>query len=939
MRPFKCILCGSLLFFLLSCSPNSSSRLDPFDPHPGMRKISSAGKTFLQGARDSSATADEMPPMASSFTYDYWIDTALVTQKEYASAAGRQPVSDSGSCGVGDDYPVYYVSWFDAVLFCNAKSKAGKLDTVYSYSGAPQQHRGSVYNLVDVHTHYDKNGYRLPTESEWEFAAREGTSSLPFPHLEDSVRARSYAWYAANASDRTHPVASLSPNAFGLYDMAGNVFEWTGDWKGFYCVSRITNSIGAAKPNAGGERVVKGGSYKTGFSRLRPSRRAAVYETSQSSAVSYIGLRCCRGIIPAPSYISADTLQAVTNSTVLLINNTGPFLGTSRARLVFVNVSRDLRTLCCVDFTASYPTVHEFKDYTSVYIPVISPNGKYAAFCTRGDGMDGTAAIYVRSLDSLAASPVKIPSDSAFEPRFWVDPVSRDTCLLYTNSAVGNASALWPSTATFMVKMAGAHTAGAAQRIIADGGFHGGRSSDGRYMVTGYPDLIMRDMTAGENRRLFLSPGNGKEPGGSTQVCNVSICPDSRFSDQCLFVDFGCAPPMKSTLTGTSYGVHEYLFIADYSGAVLSWYRHPADEASWDYPEWATSGPFAVSCARSGSDACRAIYFVDFRDSAYCKVVEGTDLAHPFLWIDNPDIANDDSLDLDSLGNYNDPPLMFNVGEFAKRMHEFWRTRKDMKRVFVGSSHTTDAIDPDYFTGTAVHNMAFGACPFAMTVNIIRNYLINHCPSLQFVGCDIIPGTMNSTEYFLTWPFLSPNKGYNYDAHHEFWKNGLPANFENLVQIAPCPDFPDIDFLGVARDPCNNWGGVNPDVPEEAQLGWTIDDSVYKSNFAILKELAGSLADKKIHFLLYVTPESPYYRATGSYGFYGPGRETGKAVTAQLKALQDSFPSYVHFYDGNLDGYHDYADSEAFNFDHLCTAGAKKFSMRMDSVVHAILDR
>ncbi len=58
---------------------------------------------------------------------------------------------------------------------------------------------------------------------------------------------------------------------------------------------------------------------------------------------------------------------------------------------------------------------------------------------------------------------------------------------------------------------------------------------------------------------------------------------------------------------------------------------------------------------------------------------------------------------------------------------------------------------------------------------------------------------------------------------------------------------------------------------------------------------------------------------------------------AQHSALQDSFPSYVHFYDGNLDGYHDYVDSEAFNFDHLCPAGARKFSIRMDSVVHEIL--
>jgi hypothetical protein len=206
------------------------------------------------------------------------------------------------------------------------------------------------------------------------------------------------------------------------------------------------------------------------------------------------------------------------------------------------------------------------------------------------------------------------------------------------------------------------------------------------------------------------------------------------------------------------------------------------------------------------------------------------------------------------------------------------------------------------------------------------------------VGFDIIPGAIWSLENFNGWPAFEPNKGYTYDMRHRFWKQGLPANFENLVQLAPCPNLPDIDTLGLERAGCANWGGTHPDIPVKEWLDWTVDNENYKANFNKIKEMARLLARKEIHFVLYTTPESPWYRTTGSYGLIGPGRETGKAIVAQLKALEDSFPPYVHFYDANLDGYHDYADSEAFNVDHLCSKGARKFSGRMDSLVHSILD-
>ncbi len=434
---------------LLCCSLFHPLPLEPGKPDPtyvGMKQIEAAGRSFLQGANDSEATSDEKPVFSAGFSYNYWLDTTDVTQKEYTGITGKIPVSDSSGFGVGDRYPVYNVSWLDAALFCNAKSKKEHLDTVYSYYGTPQVQNGSVYDIAGMQIHYDRNGFRLPTESEWEFAAREGSSRIPFPGLEDTATADSYAWYSANSQGKTNPVAGRLPNAYGLYDMAGNVYEWTGDWKGPYSTSSIINSIGAQMPNSDIEKVIKGGSFESGFISLRPSRRGATYPSSQSTVAEYIGFRCARGIIAGPAFINGDTSSALTNPAVLTVTSIMPIIGTSDARVVFVNVTGNIRTLCFVDFSGSYPIVREVKDIQTVYDPAISPNGKYVAFCTRNAiGSTGESAIYVRKLDSLSSPPVKLASDSAFVPRWWVDPSLKDTFLIYTNSAIDNTSACGPA--------------------------------------------------------------------------------------------------------------------------------------------------------------------------------------------------------------------------------------------------------------------------------------------------------------------------------------------------------------------------------------------------------------------------------------------------------------------------------------------------------------
>ncbi|HRI10500.1 MAG TPA: formylglycine-generating enzyme family protein, partial [Nannocystaceae bacterium] len=236
-----------------------------------MRFVELTGGEFTMGSRDDDSSAyDREKPRHRVQVGRFWMAEAPVTQAQYQALMGTNPSLDKGP-----EVPVNNVSWEDAVRFCNALSKREGREECYREEGGGWR--------------WDRkaDGYRLPTEAEWEYACRAGTTSA-YSFGDDPAALGEHAWFNENSKGDAQPVKRKRPNPWGLHDMYGNVLEWCWDWFGPYSNQPSNMPQG---PGSGEFRVLRGGSF---LSTARYLRSAFRYRYWPAYRVWDFGFRCVR---------------------------------------------------------------------------------------------------------------------------------------------------------------------------------------------------------------------------------------------------------------------------------------------------------------------------------------------------------------------------------------------------------------------------------------------------------------------------------------------------------------------------------------------------------------------------------------------------------------------------------------------------------------------
>ena len=295
MKPLSCNpparVCRFLILALfLASSCRRSDRLTPDSGTPEIIKTKSGAEMVLIPAGwftmgSDRGEADEQP--ARKVRIDaFLIDRFEVTQEQFRKCKGK----DSDAHFKGNRNPVENISWPVAALYCNARSRIEDLQPCYD------EETGAC--------DFEADGYRLPSEAEWEYACRAGSDG-EYSFGVNPRRLKRYAWFRNNSAKRTHPVGSRKPNPWGIYDLHGNVSEWCNDVydAGYY--KRGSESNPRGPPDSPTARfVVRGGAWNSSANACRSAYRAgeAPGQIDGCFAHSDIGFRCIRALRDRPEW-------------------------------------------------------------------------------------------------------------------------------------------------------------------------------------------------------------------------------------------------------------------------------------------------------------------------------------------------------------------------------------------------------------------------------------------------------------------------------------------------------------------------------------------------------------------------------------------------------------------------------------------------------------